>query len=62
MLHWGSVFLKQLYNLDLKFKESWRKKGRTIKITFLGTVIEVLAGTKILFKKFLTHWSIKVTG
>ena len=23
MLHWGSVLLKQLYNLDLKFKENW---------------------------------------
>ena len=31
MLHWGSVLLKQLYNLDLKFKENWPKKGRTIK-------------------------------
>ena len=26
MLHWGSVLLKQLYNLDLKFKENWAKK------------------------------------
>ena len=25
MLHWGSVLLKQLYNLDLKFKENWPK-------------------------------------
>ena len=31
MLHWGSVLLKQLYNLDLKFKENWPKNGRTIK-------------------------------
>ena len=31
MLHWGSVLLKQLYNLDLKFKKNWPKKGRTIK-------------------------------
>ena len=61
MLHWGSVFLKQLYNLDLKFKENWPKKERTIKISFLETVIKVLLGTKILFKKFLTQWSIKVT-
>ena len=45
MLHWGSVLLKQLYNLDLKFKENWPKKGRTIKISFLGTVIKVLLGT-----------------
>ena len=51
MLHWGSVFLKQLYNLDLKFKENWPKKGRIIKISFSGTVIEVLLGTKTLFKK-----------
>ena len=29
-LHWGSVLLKQLYNLDLKFKENWPKKGRTV--------------------------------
>ena len=62
MLHWVSVFLKQLYNLDLKFKENWPKKGRTIKISFWGTVIKVILGTKILFKKVLTHWSIKVTG
>ena len=59
MLHWGSVFLKQLYNLDLKF---WPKKGRTIKRFFLETIIKVLLGTKILFKNVLTHWSIKVTG
>ena len=38
MLHWGRSFLKQLYNLDLKFKKNLRKKGRTIKISFLGTV------------------------
>ena len=31
MLYWGSVLLKQLYNLDLKFKENLPKKGRTIK-------------------------------
>ena len=34
MLLWGSVLLKQLYNLDLKFKENWSKKGRTIKTSF----------------------------
>ena len=34
MLHWGSVLLKQLYNLGLKFKENWPKKGRTIKTSF----------------------------
>ena len=34
MLNWGSVLLKQLYNLDLKFKESWPKNGRTIKTSF----------------------------
>ena len=39
MLHWGSVLLKQLCNLDLKFKENCPKKGRTIKTSFLGTVI-----------------------
>ena len=44
MVHWGSVFLKQLYNLDLKFKENWIKKG-TIKTSFLGTVIIILLGT-----------------
>ena len=62
MLHWGSVLLKQLHNLDLKFKKNWPKKGGTIKISFSGTVIKVLSGTKILFKKVLTHWFIKVTG
>ena len=44
ILHWGSVLLKQLYNLDLKFKENWPKKGRTIKISFLRTAIEILSG------------------
>ena len=37
ILHWGSVLLKQFYNLD---KENWPEKGRTIKISFLGTVIK----------------------
>ena len=45
MLHRGSLLLKQLYNLDLKFKENWSKKGRTIKTSFLGTVIKILLGT-----------------
>ena len=45
MLHWGSVLLKQLYNLDLKFKDKWPKKGRTTKTSFLGTVIRILLGT-----------------
>ena len=45
MLHWGSVLLKQLYNLDLKFKENWPKKRGTIKTSFLGTVIKILLGT-----------------
>ena len=45
MLHWGSVLLKQLYNLDLKFKENWPKKRRTIKTTFLGKVIKILLDT-----------------
>ena len=62
MLHWGSALLKQLYYLDLKFKENWPKKGRTIKTCFLGTVIKILLGTYILFRKVLTHWSIKPTG
>ena len=61
MLHWGIVLLKQLYNLALKFKENWPKNGRTIKTSFLGTVIKILLGTYILFKKALTHWSIKPT-
>ena len=61
MLHWSSIFLKQLYNLDLSSRKTGFKKGRTIKISLLGTVIKVLLGTKILFKKILTHWSIKVT-
>ena len=26
MLQWGSVLLKQLYSLELKFKEIWPKK------------------------------------
>ena len=43
-LHWASVLLKQLYNLDLKFKENWPKKGRTIKTSFLGTVIKAFLG------------------
>ena len=34
MLNWSSVFLKQLCNLDLKFKENWPKKRRTIIISF----------------------------
>ena len=42
MLHWGSVLLKQLYNLDLKFKESWPKKRRTIETEFLRRVIKFL--------------------
>ena len=41
----GSVLLKKLYNLDPKFKKNWPKKGRTIKISFLGTVIKILLGT-----------------
>ena len=45
MLYWGSVLLKQLYNLDLKFKENWPKKGRTIKASFLGKIISILLGT-----------------
>ena len=45
MLHWGSFLLKKLCNLDLKFKENRPKKGRTIKTSFLGTVIEILLGT-----------------
>ena len=61
MSHWSSALLKQLYNVNLKFKENWPRKGRTIKISFLGTFVKVLVGTKILFKKVLTHWSIKVT-
>ena len=34
MLHWGSVLLKQLYNIELEFKENWPKKGSTIKYLF----------------------------
>ena len=34
MFHWGSILFKQLYNLDLKFKENWPKKGRSIKTYF----------------------------
>ena len=45
MLHWDSVLLKQIYDLDLKFKENWPKKGRAIKKYFLGTVIKILLGT-----------------
>ena len=41
MLHWGSLLLKQIYNLDLKFKENWPKKRRAIKTSFLGTVIKI---------------------
>ena len=44
-LHCGSVLLKQLYNLDLKFKENWSKRGRNIKTSFLGRVIKILLGT-----------------
>ena len=62
MLHWGSVLLKQLYNLDLKFKENWPKKGRTIKTSFLGKVIKILLGAYILFRKVLTHRPIKPIG
>ena len=39
MLHKDRILLKQLYNLDLKIKENWPKNGRTIKISFLGSVI-----------------------
>ena len=62
ILHWHSDLLKQLYNLDLKFKENWSKKERTIKKSFLGTIVKVivLLGTKVLFIKVLTHWSIKL--
>ena len=62
LLDLGSVLLKQLHNLDLKFKETWPVKGRTIKRSFLGTVVKVLSGTKILFKIVLTNCSIKATG
>ena len=62
MLHWGSVFLKQLYNLGLKFKENWPKKGGTIKTSFLGTVIKNFFGTYNLSRKVLTHCSIIPTG
>ena len=51
-----------LYNLDLKFKENWPKKGRYNKTSFFGTVIKTLLGTQTLFRKVLTHWSIKPTG
>ena len=44
MLHWGSVLLKQLYNLYLQFTENWPKRGRTIKRPFLGTIIKALLG------------------
>ena len=44
MLHRGSVLLKQLYNLDLKFNENWPKKEKTVKTSFLGTVIKILLG------------------
>ena len=37
---WGSILLKHLYNLGLKFKGNWPKKGGTIKTSFLGTVIK----------------------
>lgn len=62
MLHWGSVLFKQLYDLDLKYKENLHRKGRTIKRYFSRTVIKAPLGTKILFKKLLTNWFIKVTG
>ena len=42
---WGSILLKHLYNLGLKFKENWPKKGGTIKTSFLGTVIKNFLGT-----------------
>ena len=50
MLHWGSVLLKQLYNIELEFKKNWPKKEVLLNI-FLGTIIKVFLGTKILFKK-----------
>ena len=34
MLHWSSVLLKHLYNLDLKFKENWPKKEELLKHLF----------------------------
>ena len=45
MLHWGNLLLKQLCDLDIKFKENWPKKGRTITTSFLGTVIKILLDT-----------------
>ena len=62
MLHWVSVLLKQLYNLDVKFKENWPKKGRTIKTSVLETVIKIFVGTYILLRKVLAYWSVKPTG
>ena len=59
---WGSILLKHLYNLGLKFKGNWPKKGGTIKTSFLGIVIKKFLGTYNLFRKVLTHWSIKPTG
>ena len=34
MLHWGRIFLKQLYNLDLKFNKNLPKKGRIYQSSF----------------------------
>ena len=36
--------------------------GSTIKRSFLRTVIKVPLGTKTLFRKVLTNWSIKKLG
>ena len=33
-LHWGSVLLKQFYNLDLKSQENWPKKEELLKHLF----------------------------
>ena len=61
MLHGCNALLKQLYNLDLTFKENWPKKRNwSITRLFSGTVVKVLLGTKIVFEKVLTHCSIKV--
>ena len=53
MLHWGSVLLKQLYNLDLKFKDKWPKKGKTIKTSFLVTVIKILIHKSYSYLRYI---------
>ena len=64
MLLWVSVLLKQLNNLDLKFKENWPEKVRTflgINIFSRNSYRRFFRYENLIQKRLITHWSIKVT-